>query len=793
MAPAYAKFDASPDIELAGRKPCVSVGTLDDSLTLSDRDEGLLKHEEAASAVTVQKSVSHRVKKAIAISGSASTSSVSPEKVPERRCSERLRTLFANGRPSYFPTRKSDFSSETCEGSGNLENSGKSVQDNKHVAESLAGPLDPSSVVSNDNAEALDSKKKRSRPVARKHTIVVNRTAKGSKVPISIERKRLRSATATVSEQIQKNILKKDMEAQKIEMAKRDIEILDSDVTGEIQNMPHEETEARNKVLATRRIFNNYFLEALKQEKERCEGKQQRTNEGNAKDTNEKRTSRRPDLKACKKMRVKNEILYSKRIGGLPGIYVGDHFNSRAEIKALGLHSYTLGGIDFIPQNSKDPEHQHLKLPLAVAIVLSGQYEDDVDNSDCIEYTGQGHNNLLGDKKQMGHQKLTRGNLSLVNSKELGTSVRVIRGHPSSDTISGKIYTYDGLYKVTSYRLLKGASGFDVWKFRLERETNQPALTTNQVYFSRGQIPAHPSVSQGLVCEDISNGKENIPIFATNTIDDPPVGPTGFRYLKSCEVADGIDIPPLVKGCNCKGQCTNRRTCSCAQLNGGDFPYTKNGRLPEPMDVVYECGPNCTCGPDCMNRTSQKGLHYHLEVFRTQNKGWGVRSWDYIPFGAPVCEYTGIIKRADEDNPPEFDDDYIFDIDCVQTTMGIDGRQRRHAGVLKYKIHDLEQQHGQEGRGESQAEFCIDAGPAGGVARFINHSCDPNLYVQCVLNSHHDPRLARIMLFAYNDINPLEELSYDYAMALDSVVDENGMIKQRECLCGGPSCRKRLY
>ncbi len=32
------------------------------------------------------------------------------------------------------------------------------------------------------------------------------------------------------------------------------------------------------------------------------------------------------------------------------------------------------------------------------------------------------------------------------------------------------------------------------------------------------------------------------------------------------------------------------------------------------MDVVYECGPNCSCGPECVNRTSQNGLQYRLEV-----------------------------------------------------------------------------------------------------------------------------------------------------------------------------------
>lgn len=53
------------------------------------------------------------------------------------------------------------------------------------------------------------------------------------------------------------------------------------------------------------------------------------------------------------------------------------------------------------------------KLPLAIAIVLSGQYEDDLDNCEKVVYTGQGGNNLLGDKRQISDQVLERGNLAL--------------------------------------------------------------------------------------------------------------------------------------------------------------------------------------------------------------------------------------------------------------------------------------------------------------------------------------------------------------------------------------------
>ena len=57
---------------------------------------------------------------------------------------------------------------------------------------------------------------------------------------------------------------------------------------------------------------------------------------------------------------------------------------------------------------------------------------------------------------------------------------------------------------------------------------------------------------------------------------------------------------------------------------------------------------------------------------------------------------------------------------------------------------------------DSMVEFCIDAGVTGNLARFINHSCEPNLFVQCILSSHHDFKLARVMLFAADNIPPLQ-------------------------------------
>ncbi|XP_010492182.1 PREDICTED: histone-lysine N-methyltransferase, H3 lysine-9 specific SUVH4-like [Camelina sativa] len=527
-----------------------------------------------------------------------------------------------------------------------------------------------------------------------------------------------------------------------------------------------EDTDAHLKVTKCLRFFNKHYLLSVQ-----------------AKMT-------RPDLKGVTEMIQSKAILYPrKRFGHLPGIAVGHRFFSRAEMCAVGFHNHWLNGIDYMGVEYKK-EYRQYELPLAVSIIMSGQYEDDLDNADTVTYTGQGGNNLTGNKRQVRDQVLERGNLALKNCCEYHVPVRVTRGHACTTSYSKKVYTYDGLYEVVKYWAQKGVSGFTVYKYQLKRLKGQPELTTDQVNFVCGRIPKSTSDIEGLACEDISKGLEFKPIPATNRVDDQPDPPSGFTYIKSLMIEPNVKIPKSSTGCNCQGSCTDSKKCACAKLNGGNFPYValNDGRLIEPRDVVFECGPHCGCGPECVNRTSQKRLRFNLEVFRSAKKGWAVRSWDYIPAGSPVCEYIGVLRRtADVDTIS--DNDYIFEIDCQQTMQGLDGRQRRLRDVA-VPTNDGVSQSSED---ENVPEFCIDAGPKGNVARFINHSCEPNLFVQCVLSSHQDLRLARVVLFAADNIPPLQELTYDYGYTLDSVHGPDGNVKKLTCYCGALNCRKRLY
>ncbi|MCO5607841.1 hypothetical protein L7F22_062043 [Adiantum nelumboides] len=142
---------------------------------------------------------------------------------------------------------------------------------------------------------------------------------------------------------------------------------------------------------------------------------------------------------------------------------------------------------------------------------------------------------------------------------------------------------------------------------------------------------------------------------------------------------------------------------------------------------------------------------YFSQVFKTASKGWAIRSWDTVPSGALACEYTGILMRTIDDDDIGTNE-YLFELDCLQTMRGIEkgafnGKQFKCRDTLKAaKFKDI----------LDQPEFCIDAGTFGNVARFINHSCEPNLFVQCVVNEHHDLSRPRVWLFAADTIHPLQ-------------------------------------
>ncbi|XP_025191295.1 E3 ubiquitin-protein ligase UHRF1-like [Melanaphis sacchari] len=190
---------------------------------------------------------------------------------------------------------------------------------------------------------------------------------------------------------------------------------------------------------------------------------------------------------ACVGRTKKCNIVPPNHFGAIPGVEVGTTWLFRVQVSESGIHRPPVGGI-----HGRDNQG-------AFSIVLSGGYEDDVDNGDEFMYTGSGGRDLSGNKRtalQSCDQELTRYNRALalncnaeINNKEGATAtdwkkgkpVRVVRNyklHKHSKYAPEVGNRYDGLYKVVKYYPETGISGFVVWRFVLKRDDPTPAPWT---------------------------------------------------------------------------------------------------------------------------------------------------------------------------------------------------------------------------------------------------------------------------------------------------------------------------
>ncbi|NXU50903.1 SETMR methyltransferase, partial [Turnix velox] len=239
--------------------------------------------------------------------------------------------------------------------------------------------------------------------------------------------------------------------------------------------------------------------------------------------------------------------------------------------------------------------------------------------------------------------------------------------------------------------------------------------------------------------------------------------------------ADG-DIDPTeitFPGCACLTSSCEVHCCSCLARgeNYNNLCLRPAEREEEYSKPVFECNSMCQCGESCPNRVVQRGLQLRLEVFKTEKKGWGVRTLEPVAKGRFVCEYAGEVLGFDEAKrriqaQTSKDSNYIIAV-----------REHLHGGGIM--------------------ETFVDPTSMGNVGRFLNHSCEPNLFMVPVRVDSMVPRLA---LFAATDISAGEELSYDYSGRFHnspiphneqkSLEEDNRL--RKPCYCGASSCTSFL-
>jgi uncharacterized protein len=84
-------------------------------------------------------------------------------------------------------------------------------------------------------------------------------------------------------------------------------------------------------------------------------------------------------------------------------------------------------------------------------------------------------------------------------------------------------------------------------------------------------------------------------------------------------------------------------------------------------------------------------------------------------------------------------------------------------------------------------DYVIDANVDGNVARWINHSCAPNCEAVIEENAKGKAHKDKVFIEAIRDIQPGEELTYNYGI----VLDEPHTAKAKKlwgCKCGSKQC-----
>ncbi len=269
--------------------------------------------------------------------------------------------------------------------------------------------------------------------------------------------------------------------------------------------------------------------------------------------------------------------------------------------------------------------------------------------------------------------------------------------------------------------------------------------------------------------------------------DDVPVAEESFRT--GCDCADDEDC--MYSTCQCLDEVeldndgrdgdldTRRRRKLFAYHSSGPKAGLLKGRILHSREAIYECHEGCKCSLDCPNRVVERGRTVPLQIFRTEDRGWGVRCPVDIKQGQFVDRYLGEIitseeadRRRAESTISQRKDVYLFVLDKFSDPDSLDPRL---AGP----------------------PFEVDGEWMSGPTRFINHSCDPSMRIFARVGDHSDKHLHDLALFAIRDIPAGEELTFDYVDGLEDNdemdIDPSKTQDMTVCLCGAKNCRGFLW
>lgn len=167
--------------------------------------------------------------------------------------------------------------------------------------------------------------------------------------------------------------------------------------------------------------------------------------------------------------------------------------------------------------------------------------------------------------------------------------------------------------------------------------------------------------------------------------------------------------------------------------------------------LLIECNPRtCRFGKFCENTQIQKKAIASVKIFKTDKKGYGIKAKEFIQKGTYIAEYVGKVRK---------ETDFLELMNTIYSNENHHYCMRFEKGLV------------------------IDAYRLGNIIRFVNHSCEPNCQIQkWTVNG-----VSRLALYAIEDIEKHDELTYDYKF-----VRFNSNNAQT-CYCGSANCRGIIW
>ncbi|GEQ67658.1 hypothetical protein JCM33374_g1323 [Metschnikowia sp. JCM 33374] len=234
--------------------------------------------------------------------------------------------------------------------------------------------------------------------------------------------------------------------------------------------------------------------------------------------------------------------------------------------------------------------------------------------------------------------------------------------------------------------------------------------------------------------------RENTPELFVEAPDKTAEALTTFTNITECTYSD--------KHLGRSGQ-KETMTCDCHEdwdeASASNLACGEDSHCINRVTSVECVNKGCLCGKDCQNQRFQKRQYSEVKVIQTEKKGYGLVAEQPIAEQSFIYEYIGEVIGEE-----------IF----RQRMVEYDTRKIRHFYFMMLT-----------------KDAFIDATDKGCLARFCNHSCSPNAYVDKWVVGDK----LRMGIFAKRAIEKGEEITFDYN------VDRYGAQSQ-PCYCGSANC-----